>query len=60
MNSQLPESFFIENSDFIIKNNKSMKNVFDISKEVSDKIKEYYYNKNNTQPEQKNSCACSE
>jgi dephospho-CoA kinase len=60
MNSQLPESFFIENSDFIIKNNKSMKNVFDISKEVSDKIKEYYYNKNSTQPEQKNSCACSE
>ncbi|MBE6839918.1 MAG: dephospho-CoA kinase [Ruminococcus sp.] len=60
MNSQLTESFFIENSDFIIKNNKSMKNVFDISKEVSDKIKEYYYNKNNTQPEQKNSCACSE
>jgi dephospho-CoA kinase len=60
MNSQLPESFFIENSDFIIKNNKSMKNVFDISKEVSDKIKEYYYNKNSTQPEQNNSCACSE
>ena len=46
MNSQLPESFFIENSDFIIKNNKNLQNVYAISKEVSDKIKDYYYNKN--------------
>ncbi len=60
MNSQLPEAFFIENSDFIIKNNKTMQNVFDVSKEVSDKIKEYYYNKNNTHYAHDNPCVCSE
>lgn len=46
MNSQLPESFFMNNSDYIIRNNENLQNVFAISKEVSDKIKEYYYNKN--------------
>lgn len=42
MNSQLSQQFFIENSDFIIKNNKNLDNVYAISQEVSDKIKEYY------------------
>ena len=45
MSSQYQEDFFRENSDFIIKNNGDMKNLFDVAKEVSDKIKDYYYNK---------------
>lgn len=49
MNAQLSEQFFIENSDFIIKNNKNLQNVYAVSKEVSDKIKDYYYNKNKDQ-----------
>lgn len=45
MNSQLDESYFISNSDYIITNNSSIETVSEISKEVSDKIKDYYYNK---------------
>lgn len=45
INSQYKEEFFRNNSDFIIKNNGDMENLFEISKEVSDKIKDYYTNK---------------
>lgn len=45
INSQLKEEFFKNNSDFIIKNNDDMENLFEVSKEVSDKIKDYYKNK---------------
>ena len=34
-------------SDFIIKNNGNMENLFDVAKEVSDKIRDYYNNKYN-------------
>lgn len=47
INSQLKEEFFWENSDFIIKNNGDMTNLFDVSKEVSDKVKDYYNTKFN-------------
>lgn len=43
MDSQLSSDFFIENSDFIIENNGSFDTVYDITKEVADKIKFYYY-----------------
>lgn len=45
MNSQLDQDFFLKHSDYIINNNKSLEIVNEISKEVSDKIKAYYYNK---------------
>ena len=45
MNSQHTEKFFVDNSDFIIKNNKDMEGLDDIVGEMSDKIKKYYYNK---------------
>ncbi len=45
MNSQLDEEFFIKNSDYIITNNSTIETVYEISKEVSDRIKELYYNK---------------
>lgn len=45
MNSQLEEEFFKENSDFIIKNNYDLNNLYDVSEEVADKIKYYYNNK---------------
>lgn len=47
INSQLKEEFFWENSDFIIKNNGDMTNLFDVAKEVSDKVKDYYNTKFN-------------
>ncbi len=47
INSQLKEEFFRNNSDFIIKNNDDVDNLFDVAKEVSDKIKVYYKNKYN-------------
>ena len=40
--SQRSERFFINRSDFIIKNNKSIDALKEKAKEVSDKIKEYY------------------
>lgn len=45
INSQLKEEFFRNNSDFIIKNNGDVDNLFEVAKEVSDKVKDYYYNK---------------
>lgn len=47
INAQLEEEFFRDNSDFIIKNNSDVENLFDVSKEVSDKIKDYYNTKYN-------------
>ena len=41
MNSQLDESFFVEHSDYIIKNNNSVEIAYSISKEIADKIKSY-------------------
>lgn len=45
MESQHDEDFFIEHSEFIIKNNKDITNLYNISREVSDKVKDYYINK---------------
>lgn len=45
MHAQKTQKFFIENSDFIIKNNKSMENLESVAKEVAEKIWDYY-NKN--------------
>lgn len=45
MDSQLDEEFFISHSDYIINNNNSIDTVNEISKEVSDKIKDYYHTK---------------
>ncbi|MDE6020207.1 MAG: dephospho-CoA kinase [Ruminococcus sp.] len=45
IDSQLPESFFIGHSDFIIKNNKDMENLDAVSKEVAEKVIEYYHDK---------------
>lgn len=42
MNSQHTEEFFKKNSDYYIKNNKSIDNVYSVAKEVVDKIKGYY------------------
>lgn len=47
MNSQLDEEFFIRHSDYIIKNDQTIETLNEISKEVSDRIKDYYYNKIN-------------
>lgn len=45
MNSQHTEKFFVDNSDFIIKNNNGMTGLDDVVDELSDKIKRYYNNK---------------
>ena len=45
MDSQLKEEFFRTHSDFIIKNNSDIDNLFAVSTEVTDKIKDYYNNK---------------
>lgn len=42
MNSQFDEEFFIRHSDYIIKNNQTIETLNEISKEVSDRIKDYY------------------
>jgi dephospho-CoA kinase len=42
MQSQLPETFFLEHADFIIKNNHDLQNLETISKEVIEKVKGYY------------------
>ncbi|HBB71339.1 MAG TPA: dephospho-CoA kinase [Ruminococcus sp.] len=47
MNSQLDEEFFRSHSDYIISNNGSLETVTGISREVSDKIRELYFNKIN-------------
>ena len=45
MDSQLPEDFFRTHSDYIITNNGTIDSLTEISKEVSDKIKDYYKTK---------------
>ncbi|MBR2284353.1 MAG: dephospho-CoA kinase [Ruminococcus sp.] len=47
MSSQLDEKFFRTHSDYIIRNNGSLEAVTEISKEVSDKIRDYYHKKIN-------------
>ncbi len=47
MNSQLDEDFFVTHSDYIIHNNGRLDTVNEISKEVSDKIKDYCIRKQN-------------
>ena len=42
MNSQLDDEFFLTHSDYIIRNNSDTDTVYRITKEVSDKIKDYY------------------
>ncbi len=42
IDSQLPEEFFIRNSDFIIKNNKDRNNLYAVSREVAEKVINYY------------------
>ena len=41
MKSQLDESFFIEHSDYLIKNNSDIESAYRISKEIADKIKSW-------------------
>lgn len=45
MHSQLDEKFFINNSDFIIKNNKDINYLRSISEEVADKVLMFYHKK---------------
>lgn len=45
IDSQLPETFFIGHSDFIIKNNKDRANLNEVAKEVAQKVIEYYKDK---------------
>ncbi len=45
IDSQLPESFFIGHSDFIIKNNKDRTNLDEVSKEVAEMVVKYYHEK---------------
>ena len=42
MSCQYDNNFYINNSDFIIKNNKSIEDLKAKAKELSDKVKEYY------------------
>ncbi len=42
IDSQLPETFFIGHSDFIIKNNKDRKNLDAVAQEVAEKVIDYY------------------
>ncbi|MBQ8348781.1 MAG: dephospho-CoA kinase [Ruminococcus sp.] len=49
MNSQLEEEFFTTHSDYIIHNNGHIDTVNEISKEVSDKIKDFYLNRENSE-----------
>lgn len=42
MHVQMPDYFFLEHSDFIIKNNKDLINLETVSKEVIEKVKKYY------------------
>ncbi|MBQ8514828.1 MAG: dephospho-CoA kinase [Ruminococcus sp.] len=42
IDSQLPESFFVGHSDFIIKNNKDRKNLNAVAQEVAEKVIDYY------------------
>lgn len=42
INSQLDENFFIENSDYIIENNRDLNKLYESTEEVVDKIKNNY------------------
>lgn len=42
IDSQLPETFFIGHSDFIIKNNKDRRNLNAVAQEVAEKVIDYY------------------
>lgn len=42
--SQHTEKYFVNHSDFIIKNNKSLENLIEKAQEVAEKIKEYFNN----------------
>ncbi len=43
MNSQLEECFFIRHSDYVIRNNDNLEQLFAMTKEVADKIKVCYH-----------------
>ena len=45
MDSQLSESFFIDHSDYVIRNNEDCEQLFALAEEVADKIKIYYHTK---------------
>ncbi len=45
MNAQLPESFFIKQSDHVIRNNDDLDKLCALSEEVADKIRAYYSQK---------------
>ena len=45
MNSQLEEEFFVTHSDYVIHNNGNIDTVNEISKEVSDRIKDLFFSK---------------
>ena len=47
LSSQRDDRFFIQNSDFIIKNNKTRDALLDVAREVSEKVVEYYNKKMN-------------
>jgi dephospho-CoA kinase len=45
INSQHSQDFFMENSDYILKNNSSLEMLKEVAREVSDKIWKYYNDK---------------
>ena len=49
MHVQMPDHFFLEHSDFIIKNNKDLINLETVSKEVVEKVKKYYIDQYETE-----------
>ncbi len=49
MNSQLDAEYFASHSDYVIENNDTLESLSSISKEVSDKIKYYYYHIRSTE-----------
>jgi dephospho-CoA kinase len=50
MNSQLTENFFVEHSDYVIRNNTDLPQLYALTQEVADKIKVYYHNKYHNSP----------
>lgn len=48
MNAQLDEAFFLKHSDYIIRNNTDLAQLYALSEEVADKIKVWYENRDNT------------
>ena len=43
MNAQLPEGFFIQHSDYVVRNDGNLDSLFAQSEEIVDKIKIYYH-----------------